>query len=139
MSTVREHLSAHHAKAAKFHEAAAVEHAGLAFSHHGLAKLDGAAHDGAIGEHHKTMAAHHEKLAQLHKGYADHHASQADACMKGVADGDLNKLVPTQVSGVTPGIRAVARPGQPVPAKANVDPAFEHLFKVDEGEERSLA
>jgi hypothetical protein len=137
--TVREHLSAHHATAAAFHKAAAAEHSGLAESHHGLAKLDGAAHDGAIGEHHKTMAAHHEKLAKLHKGYADHHDQQSSACAKGMDATDLAKLQPTGVSGVVPTrITAVPRHGQPV-AKVNVDPAFEHLFKVDEGEERSLA
>ena len=141
MSTVREHLSAHHAKAAKFHEAAAKEHSGLAESHHGSAKLDGAAHDGAIGTHHKTMAAHHEKLSDLHKGYADHHSSQAEACMKGMDAGDLNKLVPTNVSGVTPGVRIVPRHGQPAPGSAekpNVPVEFQKMFSVEDEEEARI-
>jgi hypothetical protein len=134
MSTIREHLSAHHSTAAKFHAAVAAEHSGLAALHHGLAKLDGAAHGGAIGEHHKTMAAHHEKLSSLHKGYADHHATQSEACAKAM-DADLTKMVPLgDISGVTPGIRAVPRPGQQQIQKVNVDPTFSHLFSVDEEE-----
>jgi hypothetical protein len=134
MATMKEHLSAHHATAAKFHAAAAAEHSGLAALHHGLAKLDGAAHDGAIGEHHKTMAAHHEKLSSLHKGYADHHATQSEACAK-AADGDLNKLQPLNgISAVNPGVRAVPRAGQREPAKLNVPVEFQKMFSVEDEE-----
>jgi hypothetical protein len=140
MATMKEHMAAHHATAAKFHSAAAAEHSGLAALHHGLAKLDGAAHDGAVGEHHKTMAAHHEKLSSLHKGYADHHADQAEKCAKAVDD-QMNKLAPTGVIGVTPNnpnIRAVPRAGQREPAKANVPVEFQKLFTVEDEEEARI-
>jgi hypothetical protein len=79
--------------------------------------------------------------AKVHGERAAHYKAMAgDAAEKAIAD-ELNKgraaLEPTRVSGVTPtppGITAVPRAGQK-PLEKTVDPDFEHLVKIDAGNE----
>jgi hypothetical protein len=64
-----------------------------------------------------------DKLVAAAQSHADYHGSQVEACMK-ATDDDLNKLVPTAVSGVAPprpNITPVLRTGAP-PMQSGVDP-----------------
>lgn len=138
MSTMREHLAGLHKREAQHH-------------------VHKAAHHAAVGEHYQKLAGHigksetteaskdsagilaelaslHESLSAEHTSMSAHHHEMMEECSK-AADGDLNKLVPTQVSAITPdrpGIRAVPRAGQqPIPERPNVPEAFEHLAAID--------
>jgi hypothetical protein len=104
---------------------------------------DHAAHLGKTAAHHRAMMAipgKSKEEIELHKDHAEHceaeqakHLSHAEKCAKSATAEDLSK-----VSGVTPGVRAVPRHGQPVPEKLNVDSQFADLFKVEHTEDRSV-
>jgi hypothetical protein len=147
--TAREHLqhlhksfadhfrekSAHHEAVAKSHEEHASLHDELAKSTGVKAHKDFASRHRADGAVHKSMAAHYTKKAASHD-------DMAESCAKGMDTGDLTKLMPTGISGVTPtrpGITAVPRFGQrevsATAGKPNVDPQFEKLFTIDDAEE----
>jgi hypothetical protein len=146
MPSAREHLAEFHAKAATHHGDAADHHDGLEKSaakmsaaHKKLAKESGLT-DGP----HTEIAAEWERRAGLHKGnasshreYADYHRSAALKCSKAM-EGDLNKLVPDEISGVTPdrpGIRAIPRAGQRELPSTPVSPEFEKLVAIETGDE----
>ncbi len=86
-----------------------------------------------LAEHFQVHAAHHQKMSEAH-------GALMEACEKGVDAEDLNKLAPTQISGVIDqsrapaGVRAVIRPGQREIQSdmPKVDMRFEHLVKVDD-------
>jgi hypothetical protein len=79
-----------------------------------------------------------DKLSGLAQAHADYHAAQVEACMKAV-DGELNKLIPHQVSSVYSHAVPVPRGGQPpLPGKPNVPLQFQKLVAVDEDEEIQL-
>jgi hypothetical protein len=136
MATAREHLAEGHEKSKTHHLEMEKHHREMAKLHHALHKAIGMAAD-QDGPH-AQLAMHHYDIADLHKAKAAYHAGAADACMKGV-DSDFekraNQLEPSPISRVTPGVRAVPRAGQREPAKLNVAPEFEHLFKIDDAEE----
>jgi hypothetical protein len=140
--TIREHLQhLHKAIAGHFREKAehhgemeksAHEHAGL---HDAMAKATGVQTHRDFASRHRADALIHKNMNKHYLQKAAYHDDQAAECAKAVDTSDLNKLVPTNVSGVVPTrITAVPRPGQPVPT-VNVAPEFEHLFKVDDAEE----
>jgi hypothetical protein len=117
--TVRQHLQ-------KAHEV-------LAEHHRRMSKIHGAAMGKAVAgdpthEFHKAAVAAHNTAAE-------NHDSMCDACAKAIGD-ELDKLVPTNVSGVTPtapGIRAVPRAGQRQdPEKLEVEPEFAKLVAIPE-------
>jgi hypothetical protein len=124
MSTVREHLK-------KAHEA-------IAMHHREMVKC----HTAAMGKNTDPHHEFHKAAAAAHTAAAETHEEMCNDCQK-AADSELTKLVPTNVSGVTPGFRAVPRSGQrEIPAagaKPNVDSEFQDMFKVETGEERSLS
>jgi hypothetical protein len=111
---------------AKFHQAASTHH-------RSMSKLHGDAMGKAVDGNPEHQF--HKGAAAAHSAAADSHDEMCQACHKATAD-SLNKMVPTQVSAVTPtppGVRAVPRFGQrEVPEKANVDPQFAKLVAVDE-------
>jgi hypothetical protein len=82
-------------------------------------------------DYHKTKHALHKATSESHATLAEYHKG----CMEKAADDEMNKVVPSHVSGVTPGIRAVPRPGAPAPGSAekpNVPSEFQKLFEVEE-------
>jgi hypothetical protein len=106
MATVREHLK-------KAHEAMAEHHRIMAKCHgEAMGKADDPHHG-----FHKSAKNEHEAAAQVHDDLCNE-------CAK-AADGDLNKLVPHQVSAVAPdrpSITPVLRNGmRPLPAAAQPD------------------
>jgi hypothetical protein len=137
MATAREHLAEGHEKSKTHHLEMEKHHREMAKLHHALHKPSGMAAD-QDGPH-AQLAMHHYDIADLHKAKAAYHAGAAEACAKGMDSGDLNKLAPIGISGVTPNnpnrVTPVPRFGQPVPAKMNVDPQFEKMFAVDDAEE----
>jgi hypothetical protein len=106
-------------KFARFHKADSVDTAGI---------YQDAADD------HAKLPDHHAGEADRCQARAEFHGLQMQECMK-AADGDLNKMVPDRVSGVTPpafGSRAIPRAGAPNMAeKANVPLEFERLVAIE--------
>src|SRR5215469_16815976 len=99
MATVREHLQKAHSLIAEHHRAMATAH--------GKAMGKAVSGDALHFFHKEAMAAHEEA--------ADAHDALCQECSKAIAS-DLHKMVPTNVSAVTPtapaGVRAVPRAGQ---------------------------
>jgi hypothetical protein len=116
MATVREHLKDAHSAMAGFHRS--------------MQKC----HTDAMGKAEDPHHAFHKAAAKNHQDAADAHDAMCNECAK-AADGDLNKLVPTQISGVTPDnptrVTAVPRFGAPPLQKSDVDPEFAKLFERD--------
>ena len=120
MSKVSEHLAGLHKAASSFHRTMTKCHGDAM----GKAVAGNSEHD-----FHKAAAAAHEQAA-------DQHDQMCEECSKAIV-ADLNKLVPTNVSAVTPtppGVRAVPRAGQrPIEeAKPVVEAQFAKLLTVDE-------
>ena len=142
MSTVRQHLQTLHTNLADHHQKKTEHHAKMASHFAKLAKHLGKTETTEAAKDSKgileALASEHEEMSQHHAGQVEHHNAQVEACMKADA-GDLNKLVPTSVSAVTPGVRAVPRPGQqPVnkaPEKPNVPLEFQKMFEVEDERE----
>jgi hypothetical protein len=121
MSRVSEHLHAMH----KFHH----EGRGEAIANHtaALEKAMAMEPNGMVTTLLKAEIARHQK-AQVYHGEA------MTECEKATAD-HLNKLQPTQISGIVPDVpRPVPRFGQPVPAKPNVPIEFEKVFSIEDDE-----
>jgi hypothetical protein len=147
MATMREHLAGLHKNFAEHFRKKASHHEEMHKSHTAHAALHDTLYKSTAMQVHKDFAAQHRADAKTHEGMAehysaqgDHHADQAEKCMK-AADGDLNKLVPTGVSGVTPTrVVAVPRAGQrPLPTSADkpdVPIEFQKLFTVEDEEAR---
>jgi len=125
-------MAAHHAAKTAFH-ATAAEHFKKLAGHLGKSETTEAGKDSK--QILETLAGMHEEQSQEHAGMATFHHESMEACAK-AADGDLNKLVPTSVSAVTPtrpGITAVPRAGaQPIPEKIPVPEEFEKLASVED-------
>jgi hypothetical protein len=144
MATMREHLAGLHKNFAEHFREKSSHHQAVAKSHEEHASLHDELHKSTGVKTHKDFATRHRADAAVHKSMAghyseqaDHHAGKAEDCAK-AADDQMNKLAPTAVSGVTrdnPNIRAVPRPGQREPAKANVPVEFQKLFTVEDEEE----
>jgi hypothetical protein len=139
MSTMREHLADMHKRHQQHHELKATVHKTMA-TH--FKKLAGHFTKTEVTEAEKdahgtleALSNEHDTLWQEHSDLAEYHEQQMEACSKAM-DSDLNKLIPTQVSGVTPERpRAIPRHGQPaVPAAPNVPLEFMKLVTVDEQE-----
>jgi hypothetical protein len=114
MATVKEHLR-------KVHETFAEHH--RAMSKH---------HSAAMGKE-SDQKEFHKAAAAAHDAAADAHESMCNECAKAI-ESDLNKLIPTAISGVTPDrprITAVPRYGQPQPP-VSVLPEFEKVFGLSE-------
>ena len=148
MSTVRQHLQTLHTNLADHHQKKTEHHAKMASHFAKLAKHLGKTETTEAAKDSKgileALASEHEEMSQHHAGQVEFHHAQIEGCMKGM-DSDLekraNQLQPLNgISGVTPGVRAVPRPGQqPVnkaPEKPNVPLEFQKLFTVEEEEER---
>jgi len=135
-------MAAHHAAKTAFH-ATAAEHFKKLAGHLGKSETTEAGKDSK--QILETLAGMHEEQSQEHAGMATFHHESMEACAK-AADGDLNKLVPTSVSGVTPtlpnNIRAVPRAGmREIPSTAVPD-NISKILGTDEADwhvaERSL-
>jgi len=84
-----------------------------------------------------------DKLKALAQSHADYHGAASEECMKAV-DANMNKTVPTEVSGAVadnPNVRAVPNYRQR-PISANAEDEFVKLLGLDEQsmhiEDRSL-
>jgi hypothetical protein len=108
----------------------------------------------STAEHHIAMAKAHQLAMdgceegdgqhEFHKSAMASHAAQGEACCEcakacsKAADSDFEKLVPMNISRVTPtppGITAVPRAGsRPMPT-ASVEKEFEGLVKIETGQE----
>jgi hypothetical protein len=133
MSSVREHLSGFHSRAAEHHTAMHKTHSAIAAVHAGMKKAAAA----GMADHHEALAGHHADLAELHKKHAEFHASAKEACSKATDTGDLNKLVPIPgLSRVTPDNptlnRAVPRFGAPPLQRPPVPPEFQHVLGMSD-------
>jgi hypothetical protein len=129
-----------HAQVAAHHEHKDGSHAKKAEAYSALHKTTGHKEYAAIAEAHRSDSAQHKADGIFHRGEEAYHRSEADKCSK-MIESDFekrsNQLVPTGVSGVTPGVRAVPRPGQQPIAKANVPTEFSHLFTTEDEREAS--
>lgn len=132
---VRQHLSEHHSKSASFDLGVGTELDKLRKCFETLETHTDAGDDvkKAFGDAKSSVA----RLGELFNGHAQYHRDAGKDVEKADAADDLNKLVPTNVSGVTDpskGPRAVIRPGQPqIQADMpKVDMKFEHLVKIDD-------
>jgi hypothetical protein len=140
VATVRQHLQKAHASLALFHK-------GMASHHEKLAKCFGSmgkASDGDDGKTFDAISDTHDKIAEAHTTQSEFHSQCAAECMKAEEDRLGKTLVPDGVSSIAPsdtaasfGIRAVPRPGAPMPNagldKATIDriPAqFKHLLSL---------
>jgi hypothetical protein len=84
------------------------------------------------------MHAFHKAAYAAHEEAANAHDQMCQECEK-ASESDLQKLVPTRVSAVTPTapVTPVLRHGQrTIPLSETVDPQFAKLVAVDEGEEQ---
>jgi hypothetical protein len=99
----------------------------------------------AIAATHRELSNHHstdKALSAIHDRAASAHEAMCDECSK-AADGDLNKLVPSPITNVTPDRRPTitpvprtgARPVNERPAAPNVPLEFVKLFSTDEENE----
>jgi hypothetical protein len=127
MATAREHLSNNHQKEQSHWHTFAKglsELAGHVYDMHKKHEMAGPCKAGETCD----------KLAGLAEAHADYHRTQVEACMK-AADDDLNKLVPTLVSGIAPertSGRAVLRAGSPPMQPVTIDPQFSKILGTSE-------
>jgi hypothetical protein len=140
VATVRQHLQKAHASLALFHKRMARHHEKLAKCFGSMGKAsDGDDGFDAIGDT-------HDKIAEAHKTQSEFHSQCADECMKAEEDRLGKTLVPDGVSSIAPsdtaasfGIRAVPRPGAPMPNEGitkaqldRIDPRFKHLLGLQD-------
>jgi hypothetical protein len=116
--TVREHLQ-------KAHET-------IAAHHRTMMKCHEMAMGKSAGDHEFHKAAH-----AAHAAAAAAHQNMCDECAK-ASEADLTKLVPTQVSGVAPTVRAIPRTGQREIPTATVDADLAKFVSIEDVEEISL-
>jgi hypothetical protein len=125
--TDKEREARSHKSEAAHHRTMAEIHGNLVAKSEGMDDNEKAFHEGSKAAHLAAAGDHDAMAAECEK---------ADKAEKAVAESDLNKLIPTNVSAVhggAPGITAVARPGgRPVPAAPNVPLEFQKMVAVDD-------
>ncbi len=137
MATVKGHLAEHHKRSAVFdvNVASECEKLRKAFENLETHADSGDELKKAFGDAKASIG----RLGQLFSGHAAYHRDAGQNVEKSADVDDLDKLVPTQISGIVDPSRApssgrlVPRSGQPTPSDMpKVDMQFEHLVKVDD-------
>src|SRR6266404_3795235 len=128
---VREHLSQHHQRSASFD-------LGVAGQLEQLRKTFESLEGQSDGDMRKSFAGAKEAFDKLGTSFNEHaayHAKMKEACEKSDGVDDLDKLMPSNISGIVDPSRApssgrlVPRSGQPTPSDMpKVDMQFEHLI-----------
>ncbi len=134
--SVREHLQHHHSRSASFDIATGAELDKLRKCFEALETntSDDDALKKIYGDAKESVA----RLSASFMNHAEHHRSLAANAEKAADTDDLDKLVPSNISGIVDpsrapsGGRLVPRSGQPTPDMPKVDMRFEHLVKVDD-------
>ena len=137
------HEADHAAAKAAHHQERKKGHLAHAALHDELHKSTGMKVHKTFADQHRADASIHDRMSTHYSTVEAYHRDQAEKCSKAL-ESDFekrsNELVSTSVSGVTPGVRAVPRPGQQhmrsSADKPNVPSEFHKLFTVEDEQEQ---